>query len=332
MNAPIMSLPILVTGGAGYIGSHTVLELIEAGLSPIVLDDLSTGRKSLIPPGIPLEVGDVRDTVFVCDVIKRHGCASILHFAAKIAVEESVREPEVYWSSIVEGARSMLEASRREGVKRFVFSSTAAVYGETGGLPIGETAPCHPCNPYGRSKLAAEWLIEEAAKAWGLSYAILRYFNVAGADAKGRSGQCGPESTHLLRVACETALGKRPGMSVFGTDYPTPDGTAIRDYIHVSDVAKAHVSALAHLGAQSGGMTCNLGYGRGYSVRDIIEAVERASGKKLPVQDAPRRPGDSASVVADSTLIKKLLGWQPSHDDLDEIVTSALAWESSRSP
>jgi UDP-glucose 4-epimerase len=323
-----MSAPVLVTGGAGYIGSHTVLALADAGLSAVVLDDLSTGSRSLVPRGVPLETGDVRDGAFVGEVIRRHGCQSAIHFAAKIAVEESVREPLAYWSVNLEGTRSLLAACQSEGVKRLVFSSTAAVYGEAGEKPIAEDAPLHPLNPYGRAKLAAEWLIEDAASAWGLNYVVLRYFNVAGADPQGRSGQCGPESTHLLRVACETALGKRPGMEIFGTDYPTPDGTALRDFIHVSDVAAAHLSALDHLSAQGGRYTFNLGYGRGYSVRQVIEAVERVTGKALHHRAAPRRAGDSAAIVADSSLIKSVLSWSPQHDDLERIVQSAFAWES----
>ncbi|MBI4968883.1 MAG: UDP-glucose 4-epimerase GalE [Rhodospirillales bacterium] len=322
-----MSAPVLITGGAGYIGSHTVLALADAGRSVVVLDDLSTGNRSLVPKGIPLEIGDVRDSGFVGAVIRRHGCDSAIHLAAKIAVEESVREPLAYWSVNLEGTRSLLEACQREGVRHLVFSSTAAVYGEASEKPIGEDAPLHPLNPYGRAKLAAEWLIEDAASAWDLNYVVLRYFNVAGADPQGRSGQCGPESTHLLRIACETALGKRPGMEIFGTDYPTADGTALRDYIHVSDVASAHLRVLDHLQAQGGRLTFNLGYGRGYSVRQVIEAVERASGKKLSALESPRRAGDSAVVIADSTRIKTMLRWNPQHEDLNVIVASAYAWE-----
>jgi UDP-glucose 4-epimerase len=326
-----MSEPVLITGGAGYIGSHTVLALLDAGQRAVVLDDLSTGSRNLVPEAVPLEIGDVRDEAFVEDVIRRHGCKAAIHFAAKIAVEESVREPLAYWSVNLEGTRALLEAGHRAKLQHLVFSSTAAVYGEAGEKPICEDSPCRPLNPYGRAKLAAEWLIGDAALAWGLNHVVLRYFNVAGADPLGRSGQCGPESTHLLRVACETALGKRPRMEIFGTDYPTPDGTAMRDFIHVSDVAQAHLAALAHLARAGGRHTFNLGYGQGYSVRQVISAIEAVVGKPLAVREAPRRAGDSAAVVADSQSIRTVLGWAPRHNDLGEIVRTALAWERARS-
>jgi UDP-glucose 4-epimerase len=321
---------ILVTGGAGYIGSHMVLALREAGRDVVVYDDLSTGRKELLPKNVPLVVGDIRDTQKLCETISTHGCQDVLHFAGKIAVEESVRLPQLYHSVNVDGTRSLLEACRKEGVKRFIFSSTAAVYGEGKDSPCAEDDSTAPCNPYGETKLAGEGLIRQAAQDFGLRHAILRYFNVAGADPLGRSGQCGPESSHLIRVACEVAHGRRDKITIFGTDYPTPDGTCLRDYIHVSDLVAAHLRALDHLAKNGENLTLNVGYGHGASVRDVIAAVERAWGRPLNVEEGPRREGDSAIVVAKAERVRNILGWTPRHDSLDEIVTSALAWEGKR--
>jgi len=322
-----MTGTILVTGGAGYIGSHTVLALRDAGLAVVVVDDLSTGSERLVPRSAPLEIGDIRDGAFLSNVIRKHRCSAAIHLAAKIAVEESVRKPLDYWSVNLEGTRTLLDALQRNKVRRLVFSSTAAVYGDAGEEPVREDSPCHPLNPYGHSKLSAEWLIADAAKVWDLDYVVLRYFNVAGADPQGRSGQCGPDTTHLIRAACQTALGKRADMAIYGTDYPTPDGTCLRDFIHVSDVANAHIAALDYLGRGKGRYTFNLGYGRGYSVRQVIAALERAIGKPLPVTMAARRAGDSAAVIADSSRLQRVLNWTPRYADLDQIVGSALAWE-----
>lgn len=322
-----MTGTILVTGGAGYIGSHTVLALRDAGLAVVVVDDLSAGSERLVPRSVPLEVGDIRDGAFLSNTIGKHRCNAVIHLAAKIAVEESVRKPLDYWSVNLEGTRTLLEALQRHKVRRLVFSSTAAVYGDAGEAPVREDSPCHPLNPYGHSKLSAEWLIADAAKAWDLDYVVLRYFNVAGADPQGRSGQCGPDTTHLIRVACQTALGKRASMAIYGIDYPTPDGTCLRDFIHVADVANAHIASLDYLGRGEGRHTFNLGYGRGYSVRQVIAALERAIGKPLPVTMAARRAGDSAAVIADSSRLQRILNWIPRYADLDQIVGSALAWE-----
>ncbi|MBF0353638.1 MAG: UDP-glucose 4-epimerase GalE [Alphaproteobacteria bacterium] len=324
--------PIFVTGGAGYIGSHMVLALREEGRPVVVFDDLSTGRRELVPDDVPLIVGDIRDTGALCKAIKQHGCDSVMHFAAKIAVEESVREPELYRSVNVDGTQSLLEAMRLTGVTSMVFSSTAAVYGEGKDQPCAEDDSPSPTNPYGATKLACEGLIRQAAQDFGLRHVILRYFNVAGADPLGRSGQCGPESSHLIRAACEAACGIRDKITIFGTDYTTPDGTCLRDYIHVSDLVGAHVAALGYL-AEPGkeNLILNVGYGQGTSVREVLKAVERASGKPLPVVEGPRRPGDSAVVIAEARRIREILGWVPRHDSLDEIVISALAWEAKKS-
>ncbi len=322
--------PILVTGGAGYIGSHMVLALQECGREAVVYDDLSTGRKELLPAGVALAVGDIRDTAKLRETIKAHDCREVLHFAGKIAVEESVREPELYWSVNTDGTKSLLDACKAEGIGRLIFSSTAAVYGEGRNMPCAEGDATQPCNPYGASKLAAENLIRAAGEAFGLRHVILRYFNVAGADPKGRSGQCGPQSTHLIRVTCEVAQGSRPGMEIHGTDYPTPDGTCLRDYIHVTDLVDAHLAALGHLEAGGENLTLNVGYGKATSVREVVRAVEKASGKPLNVVEGPRRAGDSSIVISDADLIRKKLGWVPKHDSLDEIVRSALAWEGQR--
>jgi len=322
--------PILVTGGAGYIGSHMVLALRECGRRVVVFDDLSTGRKELVPADVLLVVGDIRDTAALKSVIAEHGCADVLHFAGKIAVEESVRLPDLYRSVNVGGTESLLAACQAAGVKRFIFSSTAAVYGEGTNEPCSEEEATKPANPYGENKLACEGLIRKAGHDFGLRHVILRYFNVAGADPLGRSGQCGPLSSHLIRVACETAYGLRQKMTIFGTDYPTPDGTCLRDYIHVSDLVDAHLRALEHLEKGGGDLTLNVGYGRGTSVRDVVSAVEKAWGKKLPVEEGPRRAGDSAVVIAKALRIRELLGWSPRHDSLNEIVESALKWEGKR--
>ncbi|MDK9721115.1 MAG: UDP-glucose 4-epimerase GalE [Rhodospirillales bacterium] len=322
--------PILVTGGAGYIGSHMVLALRECGRRVVVFDDLSTGRKELVPADVLLVVGDIRDTAALKSVIAQHGCVDVLHFAGKIAVEESVRLPDLYRSVNVGGTESLLAACQAAGVKRFIFSSTAAVYGEGTNEPCSEEDAANPANPYGENKLACEGLIRQAGHDFGLRHVILRYFNVAGADPLGRSGQCGPQSSHLIRVACETAYGLRRKMTIFGTDYPTPDGTCLRDYIHVSDLVDAHLRALEHLEGGGADLTLNVGYGRGTSVREVVSAVEKAWGKKLPVEEGPRRAGDSAVVIAKALRIRELLGWSPRHQSLEEIVATALAWEGKR--
>ena len=321
-------MTILVTGGAGYIGSHMVLELIDAGERVVVVDNLSTGFRWAVPAAAELVVGDVGDDELVRSVLKRHGIDAIIHFAGSIVVPESVTDPLGYYLNNTVKSRSLMAAAVDCGVPHFIFSSTAAVYGAPKQNPVTEDASLSPMSPYGTSKLMTELMLRDAAAAHPLSYVALRYFNVAGADPAGRSGQSTPKATHLIKVACETALGKRGHMEVFGTDYPTPDGTCIRDFIHVKDLARAHVSALKHLRRGGKSDVFNCGYSKGYSVLDVIEAVKRAAGKSFDVRLSPRRPGDPPAIVAASGKIRRDLGWTPEHDDLDLIVRQALAWEA----
>ncbi|ARJ66536.1 UDP-glucose 4-epimerase GalE [Magnetospirillum sp. ME-1] len=319
--------PVLVTGGAGYIGSHVVLALVDAGWPVVVVDNLSTGRRDSVPDGVPLVEGDAGDGDLVRSVLKEHGCVAVLHFAGSIVVPESVTDPLKYYHNNTVVSRSLIESCLAAGVHTLIFSSTAAVYGMPASLPATEDMTPAPINPYGTSKLMTEWMLRDVAAATPLRYAALRYFNVAGADPRGRTGQCTPEATHLIKVACEAALGRRPGMALFGDDYPTIDGTCVRDYIHVSDLADAHVAALRYLLAERSNLVANVGYGRGFSVRQVISAVEKAAQCTLPVTVAPRRAGDSAELVADSSRLRHTLGWTPRLDDLDTIVATALAWE-----
>jgi UDP-glucose 4-epimerase len=320
-------MAVLVTGGAGYIGSHMVLALIDAGEKVVVLDDLSTGFRRAVHQAATLYVGDVADEALVKRLIAEHGIEAVIHFAAKIVVPDSVADPLGYYLANTVKSRALLSALVDTGVKRFVFSSTAAVYGTPEEMPVPEDAPVRPVSPYGTSKLMTEWMLRDAAAAHGLAYVVLRYFNVAGADPAGRSGQSTPNATHLIKVACETALGKRERMEVFGTDYPTPDGTCIRDYIHVTDLAAAHLDALGHLRGGGENLLLNCGYGRGYSVLQVIDTVKRVSGVDFPVVHSPRRPGDPVTIVARTDRIRAQLGWRPHLDDLLTIVEHALAWE-----
>ncbi|KQP51875.1 MULTISPECIES: UDP-glucose 4-epimerase GalE [unclassified Methylobacterium] len=323
-------MAVLVTGGAGYIGSHMVLALIDAGHDDIVvLDDLSTGFDWALPPEVRLVVGDVADQALVADVIRRHGVDAVAHFAARIVVPDSVADPLGYYLANTVKTRALIETAVAQGVKHVIFSSTAAVYGEPETVPVPEDLGPSPINPYGRSKLMSEWMIADAAKAHGFSYVILRYFNVAGADPRGRTGQSTPNATHLIKVATQAALGQRSHLEVFGTDYPTPDGSCLRDYIQVSDLAEAHRLALDHLRAGGESLTLNCGYGRGYSVLEVIDVVKRVSGVDFPVRLSPRRAGDPACIVAGADRIRDRLGWRPRHDDLTGIVTQALAWEDA---
>lgn len=320
-------MTVLVTGGAGYIGSHMVHELVDAGEPVVVLDNLSTGFRFLIPGSVPFVVGSTGDRELALKTLRQHNVSAIIHFAASIVVPDSVRDPLGYYLNNTMNTCVLLDAAVEAGVKQFIFSSTAAVYGNAETTPVREDAPTAPISPYGTTKLMSEIMLHDTAKAHGLRFVVLRYFNVAGADPKGRTGQSTPAATHLIKVACETALGKRAKIDVFGTDYPTPDGTCIRDYIHVSDLARAHSAALAYLRRGGASATFNCGYGRGASVLEVIEAVRRASRRDFPVEIGPRRPGDPAALVANVDRIRKTLDWRPQFQDLDTIVSHALAWE-----
>ncbi|MGO4561377.1 UDP-glucose 4-epimerase GalE [Rhizobiales bacterium 3FA27D7] len=321
-------MAVLVTGGAGYIGSHMVWELLDSGEEDVVvIDRLSTGFDWAVAPEAKFVVGDVADKELVGALIREHGIDAIIHFAGSIVVPESVADPLAYYENNTSKTRTLIETAVRAGVSNFIFSSTAAVYGSAGLEPVVEDASTAPESPYGRSKLMSEWMLRDAAAAHGLRYTALRYFNVAGADPKGRTGQSTPGATHLIKVASETALGKRAAMQVFGTDYPTPDGTCMRDYIHVSDLAAAHRLALQRLRAGGGNLVANCGYGHGYSVLEVIDAVRRACGHDFAVNLGPRRPGDAAAIVANSDRARGELGWVPRRDDLDLIVGDALEWE-----
>jgi UDP-glucose 4-epimerase len=323
-------MPVLVTGGAGYIGSQTVLELIDAGETVIVLDNLSTGFKAAVSPAAKLVVGDVGNSTLLASVIAEHKIDAIIHFAGSVVVPESVANPLNYYHNNTCQTRILIESAVEGGVPHFIFSSTAAVYGAGGHEPVKENSPLRPQSPYGRSKLMSEWMLEDISKAHGLRHTVLRYFNVAGADPRGRTGQATKGATHLIKVASEAALGKRKFVEVFGTDYPTADGTCIRDYIHVKDLAVAHKLALARLRGGGENLTANCGYSRGYSVFEVLRAVERINGTKLDIRLSNRRPGDTTSIVADSNLARGKFGWMPKFDNLDVIVSSALNWERAR--
>lgn len=320
-------MTVLVTGGAGYIGSHTVLALAEAGESIVVIDNLSTGLSAFLPENVPLFIGDAGDENLVEGVIEQHSVESIIHFAGSVVVPDSMRDPLGYYRNNTFATRNLLNAAVKCGINRFVFSSTAAVYGNPEQVPVPEAAPTRPLSPYGFSKLMSEIMLHDVATAHGMKYAVLRYFNVAGADPQGRMGLATAGATHLLKVAVEAATGQRAKVDVYGTDYPTPDGSCIRDFIHVSDLAQAHRAALAYLRLGGDSVTMNCGYGRGYSVLETIEAVRRISGRNFAVQYAARRPGDIVTMVADTSRMRALLDWAPQFDDLDTIATHALAWE-----
>jgi len=320
-------MTVLVTGGAGYIGSHMVHALVDAGEPVVVLDNLSTGFRFLLPSSVSFVNGSTGDRELVVKTLHQHRVTAIIHFAASIVVPDSMRDPLGYYRNNTMNTCTLLDAAVEAGVKHFIFSSTAAVYGNGGDEPVRESAPTPPISPYGSSKLMSEIMLHDVGRAFGLRFVILRYFNVAGADPKLRTGQSTAGATHLIKVACETALGRRPKLEIYGTDYPTPDGTCVRDYIHVSDLARAHSAALAHLRRDGASATFNCGYGRGASVIEVIEAVRRVSGREFRVEITGRRPGDPASLVADVARIHATLDWQPQFDDLDTIVTHALAWE-----
>jgi UDP-glucose 4-epimerase len=325
-------MTILVTGGAGYIGSHMVHALADAGEKVVVLDNLSTGFRFLLPPSVPLIVGSTGDRDLTARVMHEHRIDAIIHFAASIVVPDSVRDPLGYYRNNTLNTCNLIDVAIANGVKHFIFSSTAAVYGNAERVPVREDDPTLPISPYGSSKLMSETMLRDAGFAHGLRYVVLRYFNVAGADPQGRTGQATPQATHLIKVACEAATGKRAKVDVFGTDYATADGTGVRDYIHVSDLAAAHSAALGYLRDGGDSATFNCGYGRGASVMEVIAAVKRVSGVDFPVMLGPRREGDPAALIADASRIRATLPWTPKYQDLDTIVRHAFAWERKLRP
>lgn len=316
---------ILVTGGAGYIGSHTVKELIRAGYEVVVLDNLSKGHREFVLTEHFVEA-DICDREALYEVFRRYPISGVMHFAALTSVPESVAAPASYYAVNLLGSLNLLEAMRAFGVKRIVFSSSAAVYGDPVRIPIPEDHPTRPKSPYGKSKLMAEEILSDYARAYGFSYVSLRYFNAAGSDPEGTIGEWHEPELHLIPIVLEAALGKRPYVEIFGTDYETPDGTGVRDYIHVVDLAQAHVLALRHLEAGGSTGVYNLGIGRGYSVREVIEVCRKVTGREIPVKEGPRRPGDPAILVADPCRAQRELGWRPRYTSLEPIVETAWAW------
>jgi UDP-glucose 4-epimerase len=317
---------ILVTGGAGYIGSHVVRQLGLAGEEVLTLDNLSTGFEAAVTSG-EFIAGDTGDAVLLAKIFGDHDIDTVLHFAAHTIVPESVSDPLKYYRNNTASSRTLLEAAATHGVRNFVFSSTAAVYGIPDGGKASEESATQPINPYGTSKLMTEWMLRDLAAAGGPNYVALRYFNVAGCDPTGTIGQSTPKATLLVKVACEAATGRRPGVSIFGTDFPTPDGTGLRDYIHIEDLATAHLDALKYLRGGGESAVLNCGYGHGYSVREVLAAVERANGEKLTIAEETRRAGDPPELIAVADRIREVLGWSPQYDDLDTIVRTALEWE-----
>ena len=321
-------LPVLVTGGAGYIGSHAVLALTDAGWPVTVIDNLTTGFRWAVPEDVPFYEGDIADPALLARICSEQGIRAVMHFAGSIIVPESVENPLKYYENNTAKSRSLIAAAVAAGVPHMIFSSTAATYGIPAVSPVREDSPKLPINPYGMSKLMTEMMLGDVAKAHPLNFCALRYFNVAGADPRARSGQSTAGATHLIKVAVEAALGKRSHVGVFGTDYATPDGTGVRDYIHVSDLAAAHVLALeALISAPTESLTMNCGYGRGFSVLEVLDAVDRVTNLKIERRLGPRRAGDPDSLISDNALIKRTLPWEPKYADLDVIVGHALAWE-----
>lgn len=318
---------VLITGGAGYIGSHAVLAFLEAGHQVVVLDDLSSGHKAAVSGDAVFVEGDAGDEALVGEIIRRHGISAAVHFAGSIVVPESLVDPLKYYRNNCCVSRNLVQACIEGGVGFFIFSSSAAVYGIPEAVPVRESAATRPINPYGSSKLVTEWTLRDAAAAHDFRYVALRYFNVAGADPGGRAGQSTPNATHLIKVACECAVGRRPHIAVFGDDYDTPDGTCVRDYIHVTDLASAHLHALRYLQQGGESTVLNCGYGRGYSVSEVLTAVQTESRRALDIRTAARRPGDPPALVADAGAIRETFGWQPRYDDLAFVVRTALAWE-----
>jgi UDP-glucose 4-epimerase len=321
-------MSILVTGGAGYIGSHMVYGLLDRGERVCVLDNLSTGIRDLVPHEARFFNGDVNNRNLVQWILADSDVDAVVHFAGSAVVPDSVNDPIAYYRNNTASSLDLLDACVAGGVRHFIFSSTAAVYGACEGRCIDESSSTAPINPYGRSKLMTEWMLQDAAQASDMRFTVLRYFNVAGADPGGRTGQSTPRATHLIKRACQVALGRVAHLDIYGCDFPTPDGTGVRDYIHVTDLVDAHGLALEALRSGGACTTLNCGYGRGFSVRQVAEAVERATGRRLPIRVQARRPGDPAAVVADSSRLRNELGWRPRHDSLDEIVRHALDWEA----
>lgn len=320
-------MTILVTGGAGYIGGHMVLALKDAGESCVVIDNMYNGVPWAIPEGVPFVLGDVGDYELVSRVIREHKVDTIIHFAATLIMPEHYTRPLEYYRINSAQSRGLLQAASDQGVTRFIFSATSAVYGNPVSNPVSEAAVIAPVSPYGKSKWMTECMLHDLSAVTDLEYVALRYFNVAGADPAGRYGQSTTKTTLLVQIAVQNALGIRDGIEIFGDDYPTPDGTCIRDYLHVTDLIDAHLAALAHLRAGKGNLTCNVGYGHGYSVKDIIDTVKRVSGREFPVHVGPRRLGDAIEVVASADRVRDVLGWAPKLDDIEKIVTHALRWE-----
>ena len=320
-------MSVLVTGGAGYIGSHMTYALTDRGEKVVVLDNLSTGNRSLVSEKAVLVEGEAADQALVRKLIKDHAVDAVIHFAGFIVVPESVEQPLRYYANNTVASRALAEACIDGGVRNFIFSSTATVYAVDARQPLAETEPTVPISPYARSKLMTEWMLEDASKAYDFHPMVLRYFNVAGADPKGRTGQSSPRATHLIKRAAQVALGRVPYLDIFGSDYPTKDGTGVRDYIHVSDLVDTHLLALDALRGGAASSTFNCGYGHGVSVHEVISTVEKVIGRKLPVRESPRRAGDPPTLIADPSKIRVALNWKPRHDDLSEIVRSALEWE-----
>ncbi len=319
--------PILVTGGAGYIGNHVVHALLDLGFAVVVLDNLSTGRREAIPDSCEFVQGNAGDKELLAKVFKEYGIKSVLHFAGYIIVEESVQEPIKYYQNNTLVSLQLIEACVEAKIENFIFSSTAAVYGDAKEIPVLEDSPLAPLNPYGFSKAMTEQMLRDAAAVSSLNYIILRYFNVAGADPQRRTGQRSKQSTHLIKLACETALGKREQITVFGNDYPTPDGTCIRDYIHVSDLAMAHVKALEYLQNNRNSLLLNCGYGEGYSVSEVLTTLQKVIGREINIVQGARRAGDAAELVANNSKLLSELAWKPQYNDLKTIIYDALEWE-----
>ena len=325
---------VLVTGGAGYIGSHIVWRLIEAGYPVVVLDNLYSGHRWAVHKDAEFVEGDVGDTALVRDVLRKHKVGAVIHLAGYIVVPESVADPLKYYRNNTCASHDLIEACIEAGVNNFVYSSSAAVYGNPERVPLGEDSATIPASPYGSSKLMTEWILRDVASSQkatgrGFRYIALRYFNVAGARSDGRLGQATPTATHLIKVACEAACGLRDHVAIFGTDYDTPDGTCIRDYIHVEDLATAHLAALGYLDNGGASQALNCGYGRGYSVRDVLDMVRTVSGSDFDIRETTRRPGDVTALVADSTRLQRMMDWQPRHANLETICRSAFEWEKT---